>query len=84
MNKGEKGNIEMGRRGRDTILPSNIPFPHMVIHNRERSQKYTFFLKQQEVCVPPQASQPLDPAQERQAPKMPGFENQQGLHPEKP
>ena len=34
---------------------------------------------EQEICVPHQASKLLDFAQERQAPRRHGFENQKGL-----
>lgn len=38
------------------------------------------FPQEQRACALNQAPQPLDLAQEIGAPKIPGFENQRGLH----
>lgn len=84
----------MGRRGRDGVSQTHTPknkkqkqqqqkplTPGVETPSWEGSQKYeTFFPEEWGVCAVHQTPQLLDPPQERCVLKMPGFENQRGLH----
>lgn len=68
----------MGRKGRDTvsIKGEKQTYPGVVFQSGGISKVQNISLRSRrfELHI---STQPLDPAQERWAPKIPGFENQQ-------